>query len=454
MILKSKAYVLFLLLCLSALSSRAQSLEIIKTDASNYPEVEVFIKLNGDSIEQQAIKIFEQDIERKFSVDTLAVSGMVTGGNILFVSAQDIINDSLSYHKQALFSVLKKEHADMRINFASFCAGKDSLAEIKFLAPDFSDNIQFFNDNYNYLQRHPVITESKSALCKSIQEILNFKSITENKQGRTAVIFISKKMHLPKLKTGCLGDIAEHNIPVYFLLSDSVDYKTESNLITLSTTTGGLYTIINQHTIKTTLSDYLYDISLRKVSAGDHIFILKFISGQNRIRNEFTINYHDKEFQTFYIKTRNSKRFSVNYYLIIILVLLLMLFAILILGKNRFRQASPELTDKPASKKSGNLIKRRTYAELSVFSKSFSKRFVLTAHETTVGRNQNNSIAVPDTTMSAFHAKISFENNKYYIEDLDSTNGIFVNGQRITKTELKNKDFIKLGAVSARFNLI
>jgi len=55
--------------------------------------------------------------------------------------------------------------------------------------------------------------------------------------------------------------------------------------------------------------------------------------------------------------------------------------------------------------------------------------------------------------ISRRHFEISYENDKFYIEDLGSTNGTSVNGNRITtKTEIKDGDTIELaGLVSIKF---
>jgi DNA-binding response OmpR family regulator len=52
---------------------------------------------------------------------------------------------------------------------------------------------------------------------------------------------------------------------------------------------------------------------------------------------------------------------------------------------------------------------------------------------TTIGRWQDNDVVVDDRWVSRYHARIRREGDHYVIEDLDSKNGTFVNGRRITE---------------------
>lgn len=64
----------------------------------------------------------------------------------------------------------------------------------------------------------------------------------------------------------------------------------------------------------------------------------------------------------------------------------------------------------------------------------------------TIGRKDTNSIVLGDQHVSGNHAKVIVRNDSLYIEDLSSTNGTFLNGNKINgKVKLSNKDEIKIG---------
>ena len=63
---------------------------------------------------------------------------------------------------------------------------------------------------------------------------------------------------------------------------------------------------------------------------------------------------------------------------------------------------------------------------------------------TTIGRDADNTITIPDPTISRNHAKLSFQKGYWAVEDLQSANGIMVNGSRVERLILKSGDTFHL----------
>ena len=59
------------------------------------------------------------------------------------------------------------------------------------------------------------------------------------------------------------------------------------------------------------------------------------------------------------------------------------------------------------------------------------KSFELTKNELYIGRDINNDIVINDSEISRKHARLILQAGGYVLEDLGSTNGSFVNGQRL-----------------------
>jgi pSer/pThr/pTyr-binding forkhead associated (FHA) protein len=74
------------------------------------------------------------------------------------------------------------------------------------------------------------------------------------------------------------------------------------------------------------------------------------------------------------------------------------------------------------------------------------RTFPLEVPELTIGRDVSNQIPINDAEVSRKHVRLTLKNNGYVVEDLGSTNGTFVNGQRISNpTVLKMGDLVAFG---------
>lgn len=65
----------------------------------------------------------------------------------------------------------------------------------------------------------------------------------------------------------------------------------------------------------------------------------------------------------------------------------------------------------------------------------------------TLGRKAENTIVLTEPFVSGNHARIYAKNNNLYVEDLNSTNGVYVNNERIQeKYKLVADDEVKIGS--------
>ena len=74
---------------------------------------------------------------------------------------------------------------------------------------------------------------------------------------------------------------------------------------------------------------------------------------------------------------------------------------------------------------------------------------------TSLGRDVNNSVTVEDDYVSAEHAMLTFRGRAWYLEDRGSTNGTFVNGQRVVGVvPVGYGDELQLGKVRMRLERV
>lgn len=72
---------------------------------------------------------------------------------------------------------------------------------------------------------------------------------------------------------------------------------------------------------------------------------------------------------------------------------------------------------------------------------------------TSIGRSKRCNVYIPDPYLSKQHARIFFKDAEFYIEDLKSTNGTYVNGRQIgvRPVKIKDSDKISIGHLNFLF---
>jgi len=78
-------------------------------------------------------------------------------------------------------------------------------------------------------------------------------------------------------------------------------------------------------------------------------------------------------------------------------------------------------------------------------------RFELEEPVLRIGRDSSNDIQIHDTEVSRRHAEIRQTNGDFAVSDLDSSNGTFVNGQRVSRHQLGSGDQIQVGGTLMLF---
>jgi pSer/pThr/pTyr-binding forkhead associated (FHA) protein len=79
------------------------------------------------------------------------------------------------------------------------------------------------------------------------------------------------------------------------------------------------------------------------------------------------------------------------------------------------------------------------------FKEAAIKEIPLDQDVITIGRKADNDIVIDNQAVSGYHARIKKEGNFLFIEDANSLNGTYINGQKISKGELHNGDVVLIG---------
>lgn len=79
------------------------------------------------------------------------------------------------------------------------------------------------------------------------------------------------------------------------------------------------------------------------------------------------------------------------------------------------------------------------------------KEVQLTKDRTTLGRRPYNDIVIDNLAVSGEHAVIQVSGEQVFLEDLNSTNGTYVNGKAIKRQQLQSGDDIEIGKYKIKF---
>lgn len=108
---------------------------------------------------------------------------------------------------------------------------------------------------------------------------------------------------------------------------------------------------------------------------------------------------------------------------------------------------------KPTQQSSSPTTEYRPYAYL-ISNDANKTRYPITRTICRLGRSKDNEICLDDTSVSRRHAEIHRTNEgKFEIIDTNSTNGIYINNEKIGKAELNEDDLLEIGDFFMNFTL-
>lgn len=84
-------------------------------------------------------------------------------------------------------------------------------------------------------------------------------------------------------------------------------------------------------------------------------------------------------------------------------------------------------------------------------ARQFGKRYILGDEPLTMGRGQENRIVLDNDSVSRRHCRAEKRGAQWFVVDLDSTNGTYVNDQQVTELALRRGDQIKIGDTIVKY---
>ena len=104
-----------------------------------------------------------------------------------------------------------------------------------------------------------------------------------------------------------------------------------------------------------------------------------------------------------------------------------------------------------SSKEKGS-HKQRSFGKLIViYGAHLGKQYHLSPKRMLIGRTDRSDIFIDDSSVSREHAFIERKDGRFILEDLQSTNGTFINGEFVDVRVLNHGDKIRIGNTVLQF---
>lgn len=111
-------------------------------------------------------------------------------------------------------------------------------------------------------------------------------------------------------------------------------------------------------------------------------------------------------------------------------------------------KAAPDPGPPPQQRAAGRPVATRAVVDLD------DRRYVLDGPRAVLGRSDDAECVLRDPNISRRHAELVRDSaGQWEIVDLGSTNGVKVNGRRVTEAPLREGDQVTLGTTSFRFGI-
>jgi len=464
----------------------AQQFSITNTDPANYPQVVVNVNLdNTEEATQADFKVLEngKELPFTFSKDAGATGGGPKAICFLIEASGFTYGKPLENIKKAVASAIQACGENDVINVCYFSKANADGRSLNTLSAEFSsDKSTLVNE-----MKSKVValrdTNPVADVFKSIYDCLDFMNEKKNLPANKVLIVISAAINnnrSPIKAEDCIDKANKFTIPVYTITYKTSNRYAADNFVRISDKTEGKsQSAQSADEISSAISDFVTKVDENAVAPSNG-YTLEFTSTQSNELNNFEVQYKgNKQSGSYTIPEDKISFWNKFMWWIIIGSALFVVFLTLVVWlvmKGKKKKVTAESERLRAIEERNILLQQQINQSrdvktqvgpqdpqkfdlkktqigggggtplLMVSSGNFSKNFPLNKPQFTLGRNSNNDIVIPETTVSGNHAKLINEGGNWFIVDNNSTNGTFVNGTRINKQRVSPTDVIKLGA--------
>jgi hypothetical protein len=480
--------VLTFVFCLFSIFIYAQNLTIQSVDSLQWPKLKVNLSYKGKAkFTKELIKISKNDqlvefILREASSDNQKVANrsiyiiLEASGNTFGKSIADIRSGVRAFIEQL-------DDNDM-MNVGYFSSIEVDSMGLQNISEKFNNRREGLKYDLDSKVKQVKDTLFRVDLFKSVKDGLEYFENEKNIPEQKVFIVISTGKNNSSSPVGAseVNAIAKSaKIPIYTILYQGIDsLVAQSSLKRLSSSSDGKFNrATTDKEITQFIIDYIKEPPPDKVYEGvyDIIIDLSGIVEENSVKLD--LHYEGTRQIITASNPDGLSFFTKDYqlYLLISVGILIFILLIMVLAKV-FSRKSPSFdvaeneekkvekeTMSTKEKMSSSTIEEKKAEPKITESKSItlanqnSKITLLVSHEgrtlsfnlnkniNYIGRHENNDIQIQEQTITGKHARFEVNGSEVVLTDLGSTNGTFVNGEKIKTKQLKNTDQIRMGNV-------
>lgn len=458
------------LVCIFLISKsfHAQELKIIQTDTSQFPLIKLLISFKGNQkLSKEEIKLLQDNKPLDFTLEAANPNAKSNSGRAIYViveSSGNTYGKAITDIKTGVISALDNLKKTDIVNVGYF--GSKQVDSIGLRAV----NTRFISEKEILKQKvGSNIIPYKDSLrrCDLYGSVLDALLYLENEPElplQKMLIVVSTSRNESKMNVSaseCIAKARELKIPIYSInYADSIFGFNSERMNRISKQTNGKYTnASNSLEIANALTEFINDPAVPTIFDGmyDLLFSLRINSGMTKAKVELEYA-NTRQFITISAPNNGlSLPEDYKFYLILSVGILLFILLIMLLvnwlskRKPKAIEEQPETLTAPENEKDANQIldnKIKAAPGTPMLLSNFNGRtetFILGGDEVSIGRHESNDIRLNIPTVTGKHAIILIDNHVLTLIDLGSTNGTYVNGEKIKKRVLKSGDKIKLG---------
>ncbi|MCL2025199.1 MAG: FHA domain-containing protein [Leptospirales bacterium] len=458
---------LFVFTCRPFLASAPVKIQNI--DTSNFPKIHIEVTGLVQGLNESDFFIYEDGYRANYVKITPSdknSTGVSSAISVVFCL------DSSKSIKDPFLKELKKSALDISANLALSDIAIYGFDDNVVLLNDFSRDKQVINASINSVY----LRGSKTMLYDAVYKAMS--RIESGPKNGIVVVFTDGKDEGSSVTVQDISALSRAaKIPVFFVSKKSYEIKTMNRIAKL--TGGSLVFIGNEASILRSVSSRFkgeYDISyhsLLKPDGKEHKLEVRLSSGQS----DSSVFYLDgrgaffANLLNFFNKENLYKCGPLFLFLLIILLILLIALIFIVRRKSAPRtvlqtmsQAEKEIAPsavKVTVSDDAEIVEYvpmtmgQGYANAWFIRKNgdeADKKIHIHGKEVTIGRSKECNIVIHDNRVSAFHAKVKNAGGIFYLFDLVSDHGTYLNGSKLLRPKpLYDWDEISLGRITLIF---